>query len=86
MIDPYEKILMVMRGQGKTEAPLLTGILKPNGNCNIGDLVLEPDDYDSLAVESEENEGRLEKITTDTDVEVLIASIDDRLIILGKVV
>lgn len=76
MIDPYEKILMVMRDQGKTDDVLLTGILKPDKTLEIGDLILEEEDYAALN----------QKPTTEEDAEVIIAALDDRFIILGKVV
>ena len=75
MINPYEKILMLMRDQGRTESPLFTGILHANGKCSVGDLILEPGDF-----------SRLGNITTTQDAKVLIASVEDDLIILGKVV
>lgn len=75
MIDPYEKILKVIRDQGRTDSPLFTGLLNSNGTCAIGDLILERGDYATLG-----------DITVSGQSEVLIASVDDRLIILGKVV
>jgi hypothetical protein len=75
MINPYEKILMVMRDQGRTESPLFTGLLYPDGKCAIGDLMLEQGDYVTLG-----------EITVTEESEVLMASLDDRVIILGKVV
>jgi hypothetical protein len=75
MINPYEKILKIMREQGRTEPQLFTGVLHPNGRCSVGDLVLEPGDF-----------SRLGNFTTLRDVTVLIASVEDNLIIIGKVV
>ena len=75
MINPYEKILMVMRNQGQTESQLFTGMLSPNGTCAVGDLILEPGEYATLG-----------EITVTVESEVLICAIDDRMIILGKVV
>ena len=75
MIDPYEKLLMVMRDQGRTDSPLFTGLLYPDGKCAVGDLIIEQGDYATLG-----------EITVTEESEVLIASLDDRLIILGKVV
>ena len=75
MINPYEKMIMVMRNQGRTESQLFTGMLSPDGTCAVGDLILEPDDYATLG-----------EITVTVESEVLICSINDRPIILGKVV
>ena len=75
MIDPYEKILKVIRDQGRTDSPLFTGLLNAGGTCAIGSLLLERGDYATLG-----------DITVTEESEVLIASVDDRLIILGKVV
>lgn len=75
MIDPYEKIIKVIRDQGRTESQLFTGVLKANGKCLIGDLTLEPGEYSKLG-----------NISTSQNAEVLIANVEDRLIILGKVV
>lgn len=75
MIDPYEKILMVMRNQGRTDSPMFTGLLNTDGTCEVGDIILESGDY-----------AKLGNITVSQKTEVLIANVDDRLIILGKVV
>ena len=75
MINPYEKMLMIIRDQGRTESQLFTGVLHSDGSCSVGDLTLEPGDF-----------SRLGNITTSQDATVLIASVDDDLIILGKVV
>ena len=75
MINPYEKMLMVIRDQGRTDAPLFTGLLNTDGTCAVGDLILDSGDYATLG-----------EITVEERSEVLIASVDDRFIILGKVV
>lgn len=75
MIDPYEKIIKVMRDQGRTESPLFCGVLRADGKLSVGDLLLEQGDY-----------SRVGNITTNTPVKVLIAYVEDDFIILGKVV
>lgn len=76
MIDPYEKIIKIMREQGRTEPQLFTGVLRADGSCSVGDLLLESGDYSALN----------NRMTVLSDTKVLIASIDGDLIILGKVV
>ena len=75
MINPYEKMIMVMRDQGRTGPFLFIGMLYPDGKLLIGDLLLHAGDY-----------SKLEGITVNSDSRVLIALANESFIILGKVV
>jgi len=75
MINPYEKIIKVIRDQGRTGPFLFTGILKTDGKCITGDLVLHEGEY-----------LKLDGVSVTTDSRVLIALVDESFIILGKVV
>lgn len=75
MINPYEKIIKVIRDQSKTDPFLFTGILTTDGKCIMGDLVLHEGEY-----------AKLEGVSVSTDSRVLIVLLNEQFIILGKVV
>ena len=76
MINPYEKMLMIMREQGSvTDAPFSMGCMSSGGKLQIGDLVLTSDDY-----------YKLNNVSLQSGDNVLIAIVDDSYIVLGKVV
>lgn len=75
MINPYEKMLMVMRNQGRADSQLFTGLLQADMKLDIGTLTLEPGEYSVL-----------NGLTAGANTKVLIASVNDELIVLGKVV
>ena len=45
MIDPYEKIIMVMRNQSVSSGPFALGVMKDATTCSIGAIELTDEDY-----------------------------------------
>lgn len=76
MIDPYEKILMVMREQGANKnVPFMMGSMKNSTDCVVDGMTLENNDY-----------YKLNNVSLSEGDKVLITVVDDSWIILGKVV
>lgn len=75
MINPYEKIIKVIRDQGRTGPFLYSGTLCPDGRCIMGDLTLNEGEY-----------MKFEGISVTQDSRVLIALVGENFIVLGKVV
>jgi hypothetical protein len=76
MIDPYEKIIMIMRNQGSgTGEPFVMGNMKTATKVSVGDLVLSSGDYLKLS-----------GVSLSKGDDVLIAVVSDVYIIIGKVV
>ena len=77
MINPYEKLIMIMRKQSSKTAStrLTTGLMLDGTKCQIGDLKLTKDDLLYL-----------NNVSLAKDDIVLIAIVDEQYIVLGKVV
>lgn len=75
MIDPYEKIIMIMRNQSVTSGPFALGIMDSATECSIGAIKLDDEDYYKLS-----------GVSVSAGDTVLFAKVDDTFILLGKVV
>lgn len=77
MINPYEKIIMLMRKQAEQTVPssFTTGKMLNSTKCQIGDLKLTKDELLYL-----------DGLSLSKDDIVLVAMVDEQYIVIGKVV
>lgn len=75
MIDPYEKIIMVMRNQSVSSGPFALGVMKDATTCSLGSIELTDEDYYKMS-----------GVNVAADDTVLFAKVDDTYILIGKVV